>query len=331
MNERLRVGLVGTGRLGYLYAELLRTEIPEANLVAIAGHRAEEIANAWHIPNWSLDRKSVINDPGVDAVIIVSSTDTHIEFITEAIAAKKPVFCEKPLAMKSDDLNALQLRIEAEDAYVQIGFMRRYDKGISRLAEIVQASEIGNPVLFKSTSRDKALPTLDYCRTSGGLLLDMAIHDFDLARWIMMEEVDSVYCVGKVNVYDELLEIGDIDNALCILDFKDGSTGMIDVSRCAHYGYDVHTEVLGSHGMLRAGYYRDTPLLHFEDNRVSHDIVREFGPRYRDAFRLQLTDFVHNVLFKYESPVTFWDGLQALRIAEAAQVSRLTERKVVVK
>jgi len=321
VSERLNVGLVGTGRLGYLYAELLRTQIPEANLVGIAGHRAEEIAKEWGLSVWSLDRAGLINNPLIDAVIIVSSTNRHIEFIHESISVKKPVFCEKPLAMRSENLDGLARRIEEEKAYVQIGFMRRYDPGIARMADIIQQSEIGNPILFKSTSRDKELPTLEYCKTSGGLLLDMAIHDFDLARWLMMSEIKSVYTTAGVFVYDELLDIGDIDNAVCVLEFVNGGTGVIDVSRCAHYGYDVHTEVLGSHGMLRAGYYQDTPLLHFDDNRVSHDIVREFGPRYREAFRLQLTDFVHNVLQGIESPITFDDGLKALKIAEVAKRS----------
>lgn len=321
MSERLNVGLVGTGRLGYLYAELLRTQIPQANLAAIAGHRAQEIAEAWGIPNWSLDRKGLINNPLVDAVIIVSSTDTHIEFIVEALDAKKPVFCEKPLAMRSEHLDGLARRIEANGHFVQIGFMRRYDPANVRMQDIIAQSEIGNPILFKSTSRDRCLPTLEYCKTSGGLLLDMAIHDFDLARWMMLSEVKSVYTTAGVFVYDELLDIGDIDSAVCVLEFVNGGTGVIDVSRCAHYGYDVHTEVLGSHGMLRSGFYRDTNLLHFDHNRVSHDIVQEFGPRYREAFRLQLEDFVNRVMDGDKPAVTFDDGLKALKIAEVAQRS----------
>lgn len=328
VKKRLNVGLIGTGRLGWLYAELLRTQIPEANLIAIAGHTAEVIANDWGIGIWSVDRSAVINHPLVDAVVIVTNTGTHIEFIDEALQAGKPVFCEKPLALDSVGLAAMSSRLEGRrGSYVQIGFMRRYDPAIAAMKEAFLLDEIGSAVMFKSTSRDKALPTLEYCATSGGLLLDMGIHDFDLARHFF-GEVAAVTTVGRVNVYDELLDIGDIDNAIVTLEFKNGALGVIDVSRCGYYGYDVHTEILGSHGALRAGYYPQTALLRFQENSISHDVVPGFHERYREAFRLQLTDFVSRVQNQDESPVTFRDGLQALYLAEAANKSRQLGKRI---
>ena len=329
MKERLRVGLIGTGRLGWLYAELLRTQIPNAQLVAIAGHRAEEIANEWGIGIWSTDRSAVINHPLVDAVVIVTNTGTHVQFIDEALQAGKPVFCEKPLAMETQGLEEMAVDLEksSSDNYVQIGFMRRYDPAIAAMHRKLLDGDIGNAVQFKSTSRDKALPTFEYCKTSGGLLLDMGIHDFDLARYFF-GRVKSVYTTGAINVYDELWDIKDVDNAVCILEFDNGALGVIDVSRCAHYGYDVHTEILGSHGAMRAGYYPQTALLKFDDNSISHDVVPGFHERYREAFRLQLLDFVKRVQGDEESPVTFRDGLEALKLAEAANLSMKTGKRV---
>jgi predicted dehydrogenase len=327
VRKKLKVGLIGTGRLGWLYAELLRTQIPDAQLFAVAGHRAEEIAREWGIPVWSLDRSSVITNEDVDAIVIVTNTGTHIEFIDEAVMAGKPVFCEKPLALDSVGLGVMALRLDQFQNYVQIGFMRRYDPAIAQMHFELTTGNIGNPVLFKSTSRDKALPTFEYCKTSGGLLLDMGIHDFDLARFFFGEVV-SVTALGRVNVYDELLDINDIDNAVVTLEFENGTLGVIDVSRCAHYGYDVHTEILGSHGALRGGYYPQTAVMRFAENSISHDVVPGFHERYREAFRLQLLDFVSRVQKGEESPITFRDGLEALRLAEAANQSLRTGSKV---
>lgn len=327
MKNPLRVGLIGTGRLGWYYAELLRTQIPEANLVAIAGHKAEEISKDWGISIWSQDRKAIINHPLVQAIVIVSNTGTHVEFIDEAIMAGKPVLCEKPLALESVGLGAAAKRVEDSGAYVQLAFMRRYDPAIQEMKRLHEQETIGNNVLFKSTSRDKALPTIEYCRTSGGLLLDMAIHDFDLARYFF-GQVHSVTATGAINVYDELVDINDVDNAIVMLEFKSGALGVIDVSRCAHYGYDVHTEVLGSRGMLRAGYYEQTAVKLFTEGSISHDVVPDFAYRYKDAFRLQLSDFVWNVSAGHKSPVTYRDGLEALYIAEAANRSMKTGKRV---
>lgn len=330
MKKRINIGLIGTGRLGYLYAEILRTQIPQANLVAVAGHRAAEIADDWSIGIHSPDREAIINHPLVEAVVIVSSTDTHIPFLEEAVTAKKPTFCEKPLALSTSGLVALGNRIQHSGVYVQIGFMRRYDPAIAAMKQRFAAGEVGSEVLFKSTSRDQCAPSVRYCSTSGGLLLDMGIHDFDLARYFF-GEVETVRAVGATIVFDELNDIGDIDNAICTLEFKSGALGVIDVSRCAYYGYDVHTEVLGSHGMLRAGYYQQTAVTKFDQNEISHDVVQAFGPRYNEAFRLQLTDYVNRVIAGDEpSPCTFKDGYKALEIAEAANRSLKNGLKAIV-
>lgn len=324
--KKLKIGLIGTGRLGWTYAELLRTQIPNAELHAIAGHKAEQIAQEWEIPVWSLDRDYVISRPELDAIVIVTNTGTHIDFIDEAVQAGKPVFCEKPLALESTGLDVMANRIEQKGAYVQIGFMRRYDPPIAAMKSKILSGEIGNPVLFKSTSRDKHLPSLEYCNTSGGLILDMGIHDLDLARHLV-GEVHSVQSMSTVKVYDELMDISDVDNAVVSLRFMNGALGIIDVSRCGYYGYDVHTEVLGSHGALRAGYYPQTALLNFQENNISHDVVPGFHERYREAFRLQLLDFVNRVQRQDESPVTFRDALMTLRLAEITRDAALYGRE----
>ncbi len=317
--NKLRVGLVGLGRLGRVYARILAKQIPEIELVAVAGHIAPEIADEYKVPFYSLDRLALFHHSTVEAIVIASSTDTHVRFINEAFCTKKPTFCEKPLCLDLDMAKGL-LKTQG-DTYFQMGFMRRYDSGY--IAAKKRMHDIGVPVLFKSTSRDQERTSIEYARTSGGMLLDMAIHDFDLARHFM-GDVATVTAIGGAVVYPELGEIGDIDNAIVTLKFKSGKFGVIDISRNGAYGYDITTEIFGSCGTIRIGELRGSPISVMVRNSISHDTIPNFAIRFEQAFITQLRDFALNVLDGRLSPVTLRDGIEAQKIAEAALMSLRT-------
>jgi inositol 2-dehydrogenase len=332
--RRLRVGLVGLGRLGRVYARDLATRIPETRLAAVADPAdglAEEVARQFDVPHASADPQAVLADPDVDAVVIVSPTHTHAALVQAAAAAGKATFCEKPPSLSLVETVEMKAAVAARGTFFQMGFMRRFESGYAAARRQIQEGVIGRPVVFKSTSRDPHRTSLEYAdpRSSGGMILDMGIHDFDLARWFM-GEVKTVSAVGGTLAYPELKTVGDLDNAIVTLVFEDGRLGVVDLSRNGIYGYDITTELLGTEGTLRVGYLRETPLLVMKKNQVSHDTVPHFMERFEKAYTAQLQDFARNVLEGRPAPVTLDDGLAALRIALAARRSYETARPVEV-
>ncbi|PYQ87252.1 MAG: hypothetical protein DMG03_06125 [Acidobacteria bacterium] len=197
--------------------------------------------------------------------------------------------------------------------------MRRFDPGYAAAKRQVDEGRIGRVVVFKSTSRDPFPPSLTYAdpKSSGGIFIDMGIHDFDLARWFM-GDVASVQAVGAVLAFPELGTVGDRDNVIATLTFSDGRLGVVDLTRNGCYGYDISTDLLGTEGTIRVGYIRETPLLVMTRNNVAHDTVPYFMERFERAYTLQLQNFAQNVLRERPAPVTIHDGVEALRVAVAA-------------
>jgi inositol 2-dehydrogenase len=329
---RLAVGLIGLGRLGRVYARDLASRIAESRLVAVAdpmGGLAEEVAAEFDVPRHFDDPVALINDASVDAIVIVSPTHTHKDLVVAAAASRKPTFCEKPPALSLDEVAAMQDAIDRSGMFFQMGFMRRFDAGYAAGKAQIDAGRIGTPLVFKATSRDPFRPSLEYAnpKSSGGMLIDMGIHDFDLARWFM-GEVDTVSTVGATIAYPELATVGDIDNAVTSLVFASGKLGVVDLSRSGIYGYDISTEILGSEGTVRIGYLRETPVMLLTKNSVAHDTVPYFMERFRDAYTTQLQNFAQNVLQQRPAPITVADGLEALRIGVAATRAHETRRSV---
>src|SRR5262245_8035596 len=325
---KLNVGLIGVGRLGRVYARDLSTRIACTRLTAIADtdkDALQRVSGEFDVPHTYLDAAELLRDPSVDAVVIVTPTNTHREVANAAAAAGKPIFCEKPPSISLDDALAMRESVRQSGVFFQLGFMRRFDSGYAAAKARVDDGAIGEAVVFKSTSRDPYPPSLSYAdpRSSGGLIIDMGIHDFDLARWFMGEVV-SVQAIGGVLAYPDFATIGDIDNAVVSLVFASGRLGVVDLTRNGIYGYDISTELLGTQGTLRIGYLRETPLVLMTRAGVSHDTVPYFMERFRDAYATQLENFARNVLDGSEPPVTIEDGLQALRIAVAATRARET-------
>ncbi len=332
--RRLGIGVVGLGRLGRVYARDLATRIPQARLVAVAdidACAARESAEEFEVPLHTADPLALIAAPEVEAVVIVSPTNTHKELVLAAAARGKPAFCEKPPALSVADAEEMRDAAARAGSFVQMGFMRRFDPGYVAAKRQLAAGAIGTAVLFKSTSRDPHRTSLEYAdpRSSGGMILDMGIHDFDLARFFM-GEVRSVHTIAGTLAFPELCSVGDIDNAVVSLTFADGRLGVVDLSRNGVYGYDISTELLGTAGTLRIGYLRETPLFVMTRNSVAHDTVPFFMERFERAYTLQLQDFAVNVLENKRPAVTLDDGVAALRIAAAARRSMETGATVAV-
>jgi inositol 2-dehydrogenase len=331
---RLAVGLVGLGRLGRVYARDLASRIAETRLVAVAdpaGALAHEIAEEFDVPRHYTDPLALIDEAAVDAVVIVSPTDTHRQVVIAAAQRGKPTFCEKPPALSLEEVAAMQEAIARSGTFFQMGFMRRFDAGYASAKKQIEAGRIGTPLVFKSTSRDPFRPSLEYAnpKSSGGMLIDMGIHDFDLARWFM-GDVGTVATIGATIAYPELATVGDIDNAVASLTFSSGKLGVVDLSRSGIYGYDIATEILGLEGTLKIGYLRETPVMVLTKNSVAHDTVPYFMERFRDAYTTQLQNFAQNVLQDRAAPITIEDGLEALRIGVAATRAHQTQMPVVV-
>jgi inositol 2-dehydrogenase len=331
---RLAIGLIGAGRLGRVYARDLASRIAETKLVAIADPVeavAKDVAAEFDVPTHYADPLALIDDPAVDAVVIVSPTHTHRELVCAAASRKKPTFCEKPPALSLEEVAEMQDAVAKSAMFLQMGFMRRFDAGYASAKRQIEEGRIGVPLVFKSTSRDPFRPSLEYAnpKSSGGMLLDMGIHDFDLARWFM-GEVRTVSTIGATIAYPELATVGDIDNAVASLTFASGKLGVVDLSRSGIYGYDISTEILGLEGTLRIGYLRETPVMLMTKNSVAHDTVPYFMERFRDAYTTQLQNFAQNVQQDRPAPITIEDGMEALRIGVAATRAHETGRSVVV-
>jgi len=325
--KRLNVGLIGLGRLGRVYARDLAGRIPETKLVAVAdpqGNVAKEIADEFDVPRSYTDTQALIDDENVAAIVIVTPTHVHKEQVIAAAQSKKPTFCEKPPALSLAEVATMKGAVEKSGMFFQMGFMRRFDPGYAAAKKHIDSGRIGMPLVFKATSRDPFRPSLEYAnpKSSGGMLIDMGIHDFDLARWFM-GDVKTVSAIGATIAYPELATVGDIDNAIASLTFESGKLGVVDLTRSGIYGYDISTEILGLEGTIRIGYLRETPIMVMtKANGVSHDTVPYFMERFRDAYTNQLQNFAQNVLNERPAPITIDDGMEALRVGVAATKAR---------
>jgi predicted dehydrogenase len=246
-----------------------------------------------------------------------------------AVAAGKAIFCEKPLSISVDEAIAIRGAVERAGSFFQMGFMRRFDRGFAAAKQRLDDGTIGDAVVFKSTSRDPYRPSIEYAdpRSSGGLIIDMGIHDFDLARWYM-GDVAAVQAIGGLLAYPELATVGDIDNAVISLIFASGRLGVVDITRNGIYGYDILAELLGTKGTLRIGYLRETPLMVMTKGMVAHDTVPYFIERFAEAYTAQLENFARNVLQDREPPITVDDGVEALRVAAAATTAQQRGERV---
>ncbi|MCK9524923.1 MAG: inositol 2-dehydrogenase, partial [Limnochordia bacterium] len=271
----------------------------------------------------------VISDPQVDAVLICSPTDTHADLIMACAKAGKDIFCEKPIANDIGKTREALDAVERAGVKLQVGFNRRFDPNFKRVRQLVQTQEVGEPHIIKITSRDPEPPPAEYSKSSGGIFMDMTIHDFDMARYLSGSEVTEVYAAGTVLIDPAIGEAGDFDTAVILLKFANGATGVIDNSRKAVYGYDQRAEVFGSKGSAAASNKTPTTVeVSTGEGVFSDKPLFFFLERYMESFAQELRDFVEALQTGTEPPVTGNDGLQSLLIALAATKSAHENRPV---
>ena len=326
----LRVGLIGTGRIGRMHAELLATAIPGAVLAAVSDavpDMADEVGRAYKVPAVGPDR--LIGDPAIDAVAICSPTSTHVRYIIEAVEAGKSIFCEKPVSLDLAEVDLALAVVSRVGARLMVGFNRRFDPSHSAVRAAVANGSVGAPHLVRITSRDPEPPPMSYARVSGGIFLDMTVHDFDMARYVVGSEVVEVTAAGAVRIEPELEEIGDVDTAVTMLRHENDCLTVIDNSRKATYGYDQRVEVLGAKGLAGS----DNPLTTTAFTRDGSGaraatLPYFFIERYRVSYLRQWEAFVAAAASGAPSPTSGADGRAALLLGLAAKRSLLEHRPV---
>lgn len=328
--RKCRIGIIGAGRIGKLHAENIKYYLPQYELLAIADpYLNKEWADKLSITGQYTHFEEVLFHQRLDAILIASPSNLHMEQIKAASEAGKAIFCEKPIGLNEKEiLDALET-VQANNTLLQLGFNRRFDPSFAHLHQQVQTGEIGAVHLVKITSRDPVCPTKEYCATSGGLFMDMTIHDFDMARFLTQSEVIEVYATGAVLINPDFEALDDVDTAIIQMRFANGAMGVIDNSRQAVYGYDQRIEVFGKEGMLLANNQLKHSVIHYA-NTFTEQANPEyfFLERYHQAFRAELNSFYDAWLHNKPSPVSGRDGLQALRIAQAAKQSLVTKLPV---
>jgi myo-inositol 2-dehydrogenase/D-chiro-inositol 1-dehydrogenase len=324
--SRIGFGVIGLGRIGAFHAESLRNSISGAQLVAaaVAPEDRRALLEAGTAPTELVESvESLLKLPDVDAVVVASPAVLHDQHIAAAAAAGKPIFSEKPLADSVEKAEVAAQAVKTAGVPFQIGFQRRYDASYARAKELIAAGAIGKVEMFRGMSCDRMGP-IAFLRTSGGIFLDLASHDFDAARFLTGEEITEVFAIGSVLVEPQLVTFDDVDYAICLLRFENGAVGVVQESWRAPYGYDIRAEVHGSKGKVVAEVDEKFPtVLYDERGKVSarHD---QFLERFHDAYRAELQAFV-DALHAGTAPTPgIDDGLQAVRIAVAATQSRRT-------
>lgn len=330
--DLLHVGIIGAGRIGRIHADTLAFRIPEARIVSIADinrQTAESVAGRCQIAEVASSSEEILGDPRIDAVLICSSTDTHAGLIAAAARSGKHIFCEKPIARTLAEIDCALKAVERAGVKLQIGFNRRFDADFARVRRAVAEGEIGEPSLMHITSRDPGPPPLAYVLVSGGIFVDMTIHDFDMARFVIGDEVEEIFTAGGVHVDPEIGRAGDLDTALVVLRFRNGVIGTIDNSRRAAYGYDQRVEILGSQGKIETGNCYPNTAQVSTDKTVCRDLpLNFFMERYRESFAAELQAFVTAVREDRPTPVTGIDGRIPIQMALAARRSYDEHRPV---
>ena len=330
--SNLRFGVVGVGRIGKIHIENLVNRIPGAEVVAVCDVAAAELATIaakFGIARTFADYRELLDLAEIDAVVICSSTDTHHQMIVDAAASGKQIFCEKPIDLSIEKVQSANEEVGRRGVRMMVGFNRRFDPNFLKVRETIAAGLVGQPQILRITNRDPAPPPEQYIRASGGIFMDMAIHDFDMARYLMGSEVTEVYTRAAVLVDPVFAKYGDWDTACTTLTFENGAFAVIDNSRKAVYGYDQRVEMFGSDGMVTVA--NNTPDTHILCDRAGiHTALplNFFLERYAESYLLEMRAFIDAVVSQTPVPVGGEDGLKAVIIALAAGVSARENRPV---
>jgi myo-inositol 2-dehydrogenase/D-chiro-inositol 1-dehydrogenase len=325
----IEVAVFGAGRIGKIHAANLAKQ-PGVRLKYVVDVNAGAATALAELHGAKVvDVETALGDASIGATVVCSSTDTHAELIMNSAAQKKHVFCEKPVDLTLERARACADAVAKAGVVCMIGFQRRFDPTFSALKARVEAGEIGEPEMLVVTSRDPGAPPVEYIKHSGGIFKDMLIHDFDIFRWILDDEADSISATGSCLSDPAIAEAGDIDSAAVTIRTRRGRLCQINASRRAAYGYDQRFEVLGSKGMLQAANHKPTEVVSSTAHGVSQDKPEHFFlERYRAAYAREITHFFDALLNGIELRTTIDDGVKALELAEAATSSWRENRTI---
>ncbi|ECH9260090.1 D-chiro-inositol-2-dehydrogenase IolG2 [Salmonella enterica subsp. enterica] len=324
--KKLRCGVIGLGRVGKMHVENMYL-LPQLDIICAADYFIEEMSDWLYSVNITSGYKNyqeLLQRDDIEAVFIFTSTDMHEEIVTAAAQAGKHIFCEKPLSMNEDEQASMAVlrKVKEKGVTLQVAFNRRFDPQFHEVFELVRSGKIGRPQMIKITSRDPDLLPHDLIKRIGGLIFDFTMHDFDMARFMMQDEVSEVYVKGNTLIDPSLKNIDDIDTLAVMLTFRNGGYALIDNSRRAVYGYDQRVEVFGSEGMAYADNVSESTVKVFNSQHcIMKNPLPDFTVRYREAYRTEILHFIDSVL--HHTPVVCIgeDALLAQRIAIAAQQS----------
>ena len=335
MKKQLVMGIIGAGRIGKVHVESICTKIPGARVKTLAdpfmNAETEEWASGMGVERTTKDYKEILNDSEIEAVLICTPTDTHAHITQEAAKAGKHIFCEKPIDLDVERIRETLKIVEESGVKFQIGFNRRFDHNFRAIRNAVDAGKVGDPQIIKVVSRDPGPPPIEYVKVSGGIFVDMTIHDFDMVRYLSGSEVEEVYVQGAVLVDPAIGEAGDIDTALISLKFANGAIGMIDNSRKAAYGYDQRAEVFGSKGSVAtANDNPSTAIISTEDGITTEKPFHFFLERYMDSFVQEMREFIDAIQNDAKTPLGGIDAIRPVQIAMAAGESLKTGKPVKV-
>mmetsp|Transcript_6927 Transcript_6927/g.14781 ORF Transcript_6927/g.14781 Transcript_6927/m.14781 type:complete len:412 (+) Transcript_6927:101-1336(+) len=320
----LNVGIIGAGRIGQVHADTISFRLKNAKLAGVASG-TKQLADRCSLEHGCkpyYDYHDLLENPEVDAVCICSASNQHTKQIIEAAEAGKHIFCEKPIDTELEVIDKALSAVKKAGVKLQVGFNRRFDTNYRRIKTAVTEGEIGKPHMIHITSRDPSPPPLEYVKSSGGIWLDCSIHDFDMARFLIGDEVEEVYALGATNINPDFAQYGDIDTSLVTLRFKNGVLGTVDNSRQAVYGYDQRCEVFGSEGNVETSNNYGNSAVISNNKKIQRDLpLHFFMDRYTDSFVVELQEFCDVVLNDAPIPCTGIDGRAPVVIALAAKKS----------
>ncbi|ECG9169066.1 D-chiro-inositol-2-dehydrogenase IolG2 [Salmonella enterica] len=324
--KKLRCGVIGLGRVGKMHVENMYL-LPQLDIICAADYFIEEMSDWLYSVNITSGYKNyqeLLQRDDIEAVFIFTSTDMHEEIVTAAAQAGKHIFCEKPLSMNEDEQASMAVlrKVKEKGVTLQVAFNRRFDPQFHEVFELVRSGKIGRPQMIKITSRDPDLLPHDLIKRIGGLIFEFTMHDFDMARFMMQDEVSEVYVKGNTLIDPSLKNIDDVDTLAVMLTFRNGGYALIDNSRRAVYGYDQRVEVFGSEGMAYADNVSESTVKVFNSQHcIMKNPLPDFTVRYREAYRTEILHFIDSVLHHTPVVCTGEDALLAQRIAIAAQQS----------
>lgn len=329
----VNVGIIGAGRIGKVHTKSISTKVNGAKVVAISDPYLNDDARTWGaeygVEKFFTDYNDILNDPEVDAIVICSPTTTHAEISFAAIKAGKHILCEKPISQDLDEINTVREALKGTNLKYQVGFNRRFDHNFMAVKEVIKSGQIGDVHYVKITSRDPQAPPAEYVKSSGGMFMDMSVHDFDMAAFLTGSEVTEIYAVGANLVDPAIGEAGDIDTAIVTLKMANGTMVVIDNSRQAVYGYDQRCEVFGSKGAVETkNDSLSTAVVSTVEGINSEKPLFFFLERYLDSYATEAQAFVDAINNDTAVPIDIEAGLQPILIAIAGNLSMKENRPV---